>query len=56
MGKRRQKFHFCLIVQTKMNRRDLKRFVDINKLVEKRETDDRFSFFIDDVTEDLKYK
>ena len=39
-----------------MNRRDLKRFVDINKVVEKRETEDGFSFFTDDVTEDLEYK
>ena len=39
-----------------MNRRDLTRYEDVNKIIIKREKEDRFSFFVDDVTEDLKYK
>ena len=39
-----------------MNRRDLINFVDIKKEAEKIEREDSFSFFTDDVTEDLKYK
>ena len=39
------------------SRRGSQRFVEISKIVEKDEkTEDSFSFFIDDVTEDLKYK
>ena len=39
-----------------MNRRDLARFEELNKIMEKGEAQDSFSLFIDDVTEDLKYK
>ena len=39
-----------------MNRRDMTRFEELNKIMEKGETQDGFSLFTDDVTEDLKYK
>ncbi len=38
-----------------MNRRDMSKFVNLNEVMEKRE-EESFSFFTDDVTEDLKYK
>ena len=39
-----------------MNRRDLQTYDEIEKILNKREKEDSFSFFTDDVTEDLKYK
>ena len=39
-----------------MNRRDLTRFVELKKVLEDEEREDDFSFFRDDVTEDLNYK
>lgn len=39
-----------------MKGRNSTKYEDINKVINKRETEDRLSFFIDDVTEDLKYK
>ena len=39
----------------KMNRRDISNFVDLRKELKETE-EESFSFFTDDVTEDLKYK
>ena len=39
-----------------MNRRDMEKFVEVKEIFGNREEEDSFSFFIDDVTEDLEYK
>ena len=39
-----------------MNRRDMSKFIDLTKELEEYEFDEDFSFFADDVTDDLKYK
>jgi len=39
-----------------MNRRDLRRFIELKEVLYEREKEEGFSFFTDDVTEDLNYK
>jgi len=39
-----------------MNRRDLARFEDINKVLGKKGQKDDFSLYVDDLSEDLQYK
>ena len=39
-----------------MNRRDLPKFVELNEVLENSEVEEGFSFFTEEITEDLSYK
>ena len=49
-----EELNLCMREVCEMNRRDMWKFADMKEVME--ETEDVFSFFVDDLTEDLYYK